>query len=173
VNVQQEFEARLDEHRGIVFKIANTYCPRGEERDDLVQEICLQVWRSYPAYDDTRRFSTWMYRVALNTAISFARSAHVRGRRVVPLDESRAEVTAAAPAPQAEDERIARLQRFLQGLGELERALVVLYLDERSYREIAEVLGISETNVGTKLSRLKQMMRRDLALDEEAANGSR
>lgn len=82
---QQEFEARLEAHRGIVFKLANAYCPLGEERDDLVQEICLQLWRSYPGYDRERRFSTWMFRVALNTAISFARTARARDGRGVPL----------------------------------------------------------------------------------------
>jgi RNA polymerase sigma-70 factor (ECF subfamily) len=170
---QRKFEARLDEHRGIVFKIANTYCPESEERDDLVQEICLQLWRSYPGYDSARRFSTWMYRVALNTAISFARTARVRERRVVPLDEPGPGATAEAPPPRELDERIAQLYRFLHGLAELDRALVVLYLEGRTYREIADVLGISETNVGTKLNRLKQTMRRDLAPDKEAEHGAR
>ena len=168
---QREFEAFLQEHRGIVFKIANTYCPEGEERDDLVQEICLQLWRSYASYDVRRRFSTWMYRVALNTAISFARGARARQRRIVPLDDSGAGARAEAVPPREEDERVARLYRFLHGLGELDRALVLLYLEERTYREIADVLGLSETNVGTKINRLKQMMRRDIAGDVETAHG--
>lgn len=170
---QREFEARIEEHRGIVFKIAASYCPDGGEREDLVQEICLQLWRSYPRYDPRRRFSTWMYRVALNTAISFARTRRVRERRVVPLEDSEAAETAETPRRQDRDERIAQLNRFLYGLAGLDRALVVLYLEERSYREISEVLGISETNVGTKLGRLKQRMRRELAADEETDNGPR
>jgi RNA polymerase sigma factor (sigma-70 family) len=172
-DAQREFEARLGEHRGIVFKIANTYCPDREERDDLAQEICLQLWRAYPGYDHERRFSTWMYRVALNTAISFARTVRVRKRRVVPLDEPGADATAEAPSPPEQDERIARLYRSLHGLAALDRALVVLYLEDRTYREIAEVLGISETNVGTKLARLKQMFRRDVAQDMETEHGTR
>ncbi len=171
---QREFEARLGEHRGIVWKIANTYCPPGEERDDLVQEICLQLWRSYPRYDTGRRFSTWMYRVALNTAISYVRTARARQRHVVPLDEPGAETTAdPRAAPDEPDDRIAQLYRFLHRVAELDRALVLLYLEDRSYREIAEVLGLSETNVGTKLSRLKQSMRRDLAPNEETERGAR
>jgi RNA polymerase sigma-70 factor (ECF subfamily) len=166
------FEALLDEHRGIVFKVANTYCPEGEERDDLVQEICLQLWRSYASYDRGRRFSTWMYRVALNTAISFARGARARQRHTVPLDDTGAGERAAAAPAREPDERIAGLYRFLHGLGELDRALVLLYLDERSYREIGEVLGLSETNVGTKINRLKQMMRRDVARSRETAHGA-
>lgn len=170
---QGEFEARLQEHRGIVFKIANTYCPEREERDDLVQEICLQLWRAYPGYDTERRFSTWMYRVALNTAISFARTVRVRKRRVVSLDEAAGDATAHAPPPGELDERVERLYRSLHGLAELDRALVLLYLEDRPYREIAEVLGISETNVGTKLTRLKQTLRRDVAPDMETKHGTR
>jgi len=169
---QGEFEARLEAHRGIVFKLANAYCPAGEERDDLVQEICLQLWRSFPGYDRERRFSTWMYRVALNTAISFARAARTRDERAVPLEGSPAAALAEAPPPPGSDERIAALHRFLRSLDELDRALVVLYLEDRSYREIAEILGISETNVGTKLNRCKQKMRGELALEnKEAKNG--
>ena len=164
---QQEFESRLSEHRGIVYKLANAYCPRGEDRDDLVQEIHLQLWRSYPSYDASRRFSTWMYRVALNTAISFARSARTRTARSVALEDSpEASLVAAAPGPEVpgvDDARVAELDRVLHGFSEMDRALVLLYLEEKSYREIGEILGISETNVGTKLGRLKQAMRRELA----------
>jgi RNA polymerase sigma factor (sigma-70 family) len=169
---QGEFEARLEAHRGIVFKLANAYCPAGEERDDLVQEICLQLWRSFPGYDRERRFSTWMYRVSLNTAISFARAARTRDERAVPLEQSPAAALAEAPSAPGSDERMAALHRFLRGLDELDRALVLLYLEDRSYREIAEILGISETNVGTKLNRCKRKMRGELALEnKEATNG--
>lgn len=167
----EDFEARLEEHRGIVFKLASSYCRRREERDDLIQEICLQLWRAFPAYDRERRFSTWMYRVALNTAISFARTRQVRDRHSVPLDESLA--PAAALPDGAGEERVGQLYRVMDGLGELERALLLLYLEERSYRDIAEILGISETNVGTKMNRLKLKIRRELAPQKEAQDGAR
>lgn len=170
---QQEFEARLEAHRGIVFKLANAYCPAGEERDDLVQEICLQLWRSYPGYDRERRFSTWMFRVALNTAISFARAARARELRGVTLESPAAALVAAPPADE-NDERLATLHQFLHRQGDFDRALVLLYLEDRSYREIAEILGISETNVGTRLNRCKQKMRQELTPeDKEIANGAR
>lgn len=154
-----DFEARLREHRGILFKLAYAYGWGAEDREDLAQEICLQLWHAWPRYDSRRRFSTWMYRVALNTAISHARARKARGRSV-PLDE--ASVVAARgfePPPAAAQD----LWAVLQSLEELDRALVVLYLEGRSYREIGEVLGISESNVGTKLNRLKTRLRRELA----------
>lgn len=166
-----EFAALLGEHRGILWKIANSYCRAGEDRDDLVQEICLQLWRAYPAYDPERRFSTWMYRVALNTAISAWRTRQSRQRREVPLDDARAgDIAGALPAEgsAAEDPRRLRLYGALRELGDLDRALVLLHFEDRSHREISEVLGISETNVGTKLNRLKQTMRRRLAAEGES-----
>ncbi len=168
-----EFERRLEEHRGIVFKLAHAWCPAvaegaaGEDRDDLVQEICLQLWRAYPGYDPGRKFSTWMYRVALNTAISFARRARSRRRPLQPLESVPEAALRPVGAPAAEvtpetDDRLARLEHALRELPELDRALVLLHLDERSHREIAEILGLSESNVGTKLNRLKDRLRRML-----------
>lgn len=167
---QAEFAARLAEHRGILVKIAHTYAFDRSEREDLIQEICLQLWRSYPSYDHGRRFSTWMYRVALNTAISWLRQTQLRTRHDAPLDAA-AEVQAET-APEI-DERIEWVYRFLRTLPSLDRALLLLYLDDRSYREIAEVLGISETNVGTKINRLKQLMRRHVASEKETSRGTR
>jgi len=167
---QGEFAGRLEEHRGIVFKLAHTYCPAGEERDDLVQEICLQLWRAYPGYDRERRFSTWMYRVAFNTAISFARRARSRGRGLEPLEgvpEAALLPAIAAPPADESEARLAQLERCLRELPELERALVLLHLEARSHREIAEILGLTESNVGTKLNRLKTRLRRELAPENE------
>jgi RNA polymerase sigma-70 factor (ECF subfamily) len=171
--MQREFERLLNEHRGIVVKLANAYCRAREERDDLVQEISLQLWRAYPSYDRGRRFSTWMYRVALNTAISFARSASTRQRRAVPLDETAAPELVHHPAAHSDDARVAALYRTLRRFDELDRALLVLHLEDRSHREIAEILGISETNVGTKLARLKNRIRREMAVEKETADGPR
>jgi RNA polymerase sigma-70 factor (ECF subfamily) len=134
-----------------------------------VQEIRLQLWRAYPSYDPGRTFSTWMYRVALNTAISFARDARARRQRAVPLDHT----DLAEPAKPEADDRLAELYRVLHGMEELDRALLVLYLEDRSYREIGEILGISETNVGTKLNRLKQRVRQGLAPEKGARDGAR
>jgi len=122
----------------------------------------VQSWRAFPSYDAARSFSTWMYRVALNVAISYRRSAGSRDRHLALVDQAR---LAAIPDPAATepDDRLRELYRAIDHLDDLNRALVLLYLEGRDYREIAEVLGITETNVATKLNRLKERMRRDVA----------
>lgn len=149
----RQFQSLLDEHRGIVGKVAFTYCRHAEDRRDLEQEIATHLWRAFPRYDPARPFTTWAYRIALNVAISFVRDA-TRRPPVEPLDEATVGVDPAEP-----DERLAVLRRLMDQLDHLNRALLVLYLDDRSYRDIADVLGISETNVATKLNRLKLRLR--------------
>lgn len=157
------FHDLLERHRKIVFKVANTYARLPEDRADLAQDIVAQCWRAFPDYDASRSFSTWMYRIALNVAISFVRSAVQRDRKTVALDEALHDV-AAADEPEADD-RVSALYRCIGQLDSLNRALLILYLDDRSYRDIADILGISATNVATKISRLKQRIRADMAPD--------
>lgn len=150
----QRFLSLLESHRGIVGKVAFTYCRNAEDRRDLEQEIAAQLWRAFPRYDPARPFATWAYRIALNVAISFVRDV-TRRPTAVPLDESAVGVE---PPPEPDD-RLAVLSRFMDQLDHLNRALLVLCLDDRSYRDISDVLGISETNVATKLHRLKLRLR--------------
>ncbi len=158
---QTEFESLLRSHQGIVFKIANTYCWHPDERADLVQEIIAQVWRAWPRYDASRTFSTWMYRIALNVAISFVRK-EVRHREVtVPFDGAVHDAVAVTGSD-VERDRLQRLQRFIERQAPLDRALLLLYLEEKSQREIAEILGITPTNVSTKINRLKQKIRAEI-----------
>lgn len=163
------FAALLDTHRGIVFKVANAYCRHPEDRRDLAQEIAAQLWRAWPGYDPTRPFSTWMYRIALNVAISQVRSVTSRAP-LVPLDEhheSHPDLSTDDDSTCHEaDQRVAALYAVIDRQPPLDRALLLLWLDERSQREIAEVLGISESNVSTKLNRLKQRIREQLAASD-------
>lgn len=163
---RRRFETLLQEHRGIVHKVANTYCRDEHDRADLAQDIAIQLWRAFPSYDPQRTFSTWMYRIALNVAISHTRSQAPRQRNTEAWDESTHDFAdERAPDPQADSEteqRLRALNRLIAGLEPLNRALLLLYLEERSHREIGEVLGLSETNVATKIGRLKQRIRDDL-----------
>lgn len=153
----RQFEDLLQAHQGIVFKVANTYCWRPDDRADLEQDIVAQLWRAWPRYDPSRPFSTWMYRIALNVAISFVRK-EVRHRQLsVPLDESLHDTGVVADSDPGD--RLQRLQAFIARQAPLDRALLLLYLEDKSQREIAEILGITATNVSTKISRLKQKIR--------------
>lgn len=154
-----EFDALLQRHRGIVLKVANSYASSREDRADLAQEIAAQLWRAWPGFDPARSFSTWMYRIALNAGISFLREESRRMRHAAPLDAQLHEVADERTADPETDERLRLLWRFMDTLGALDRALLVLYLEQRSTREIAEVLGLGESNVTTKISRLKQRIR--------------
>jgi RNA polymerase sigma factor (sigma-70 family) len=157
---RQQFEELLHSHRGIVYKVAHTYCWHPDDRADLAQEIAVQLWRAWPRYDPARTFSTWMYRIALNVGISFVRK-EVRHRQVsVPLDERLHETAAASGADPAD--RMHRLQVFIEQQAPLDRALLLLYLEDKSQREIADILGITPTNVSTKINRLKQKIRAEL-----------
>ncbi|HYG05832.1 MAG TPA: sigma-70 family RNA polymerase sigma factor [Stenotrophomonas sp.] len=155
------FTALLERHRGIVVKVAASYAGSAEERAELIQEIAAQLWRAYPRYDPARSFTTWMYRVALNVAISDLRGRSHERAHLAPLDDALHVADPQARDP-ATELQIAALHRFIAALPPLERALLLLYLDERSYAEIAEVLGISEGNAATKVSRLKQRIQREL-----------
>jgi len=155
------FTALLRQHRGIVYKVAATYARGVDDREDLAQEIAAALWRAWPRYDPARSFSTWMYRVALNVGISHLRGDGRRRRHLVPLD---AELHDAAGEDDHErDQHLRLLRGFIATLDPLNRALLLLYLDDRGSREIAEVLGISESNVTTRVGRLKQRIRDHVA----------
>ena len=158
---KQSFEQLLQQHQKIVYKVVNTYCWHNDDRADLAQEITIQLWRAFPTYDVHRNFSTWMYRIALNVAISSVRQKKNSLQYSVPLDESHHNIGADA-AENKDEERIRCLQDFIAQLDTLNRALMLLYLEDHSYREIADIVGISETNVATKISRLKQRIREDI-----------
>ena len=161
--LQERFQALLEEHKRILYKVCNAYCRNRDDRDDLAQEIVFQLWRSFITFDNRSRFSTWMYRIALNIAISFYRRQRTITRHVITGDASLLNMI---ETTESQTEEILLLYQFIEGLEPLNRALVLLYLDGNSYQEIADVLGISETNVATKLSRLKRTMKRELGETE-------
>ena len=167
---REQFSRLLEEHRKIVFKVANTYARLADDRADLAQEISAQLWRAFSGYDESRTFSTWMYRIALNVAISHLRSSRQRDLKTLRFDESVHE-DALVEGIAEPDERVRDLHRFIEQLDALNRALLLLVLEERSYREIADILGLSETNVATRISRLKQRIRNEHSVKESQDHG--
>jgi RNA polymerase sigma factor (sigma-70 family) len=155
---QERFQNLVEDHKKILYKVCHSYCRNPGDRDDLAQEIIVQLWRSFSTFDERARFSTWMYRIALNVAISFYRRESVRARHVVPGSEHMLE---AIDESGDRSEEIEVLYQWIEELDPFSKALVILYLDGNNYQEIADVLGISVTNVATKISRLKQRLRQE------------
>ena len=162
----QRFTALLHEHRKIIFKVAASYGRSSADRDDLAQEIAAQLWRSFGRYDAARaKFSTWMYRIALNVAISQARRRPEAGR-FEPLDAHHLETVGGDEPLDEIDERLTALHAFIARLDPLNRALILLYLEDRSHAEMAAILGITRTNVATKIARIKQQLRGQMVAAE-------
>ncbi|HET6276479.1 MAG TPA: sigma-70 family RNA polymerase sigma factor [Candidatus Cybelea sp.] len=152
----------VDRHRGILFKVAGAYCQDPSDREDLIAEIVVALWRAHARFDGRSSFATWTYRIAVNVAIAFYRRDVRRRRDLVPVEESIL-AAIAAPAEAAQDERLDFLRELIDRLEPLDRALMLLYLDEYPHGEIAAMLGISESNVGTKIGRIKERFRRTAA----------
>ena len=155
------FLGELEQHKRILHKVARAYCGNSSDREDLVQETVVQLWRSFGSFDGRARFSTWMYGVALNVAISFVRREGRRGRRAAPHETVLLEELPARE-PDERTREAELLEREIALLGEFDKALVLLYLDGNEYATIAGLLGISVSNVGTRLSRLKARLAESL-----------
>ena len=150
----------LDEHGSSVLKVARAYTLTSDECQDLAQEILLQAWRSLPKFKGKATAATWFYRVALHTAMNWHRKDKPRRARQKPLLEVQTVVTGDSDSGQQAQyrETVQHLYEAIQQLPKADAALVLLYLDELSYREMADVLGISESNVGVKLTRAKKAL---------------
>jgi RNA polymerase sigma-70 factor (ECF subfamily) len=156
-----ELTALIRRHAGLIHKIAYAYCRNATDREDVVQEIALQLWRSRARYDARYRETTWIYRIALNVAISYHRRERRHRDRAVPIDE---QLVVIEPVELGDD--VEWLLGCVDELGALNKALVVLYLEGNDHASIAEVLGISTSNVGTRIARIKVRLR--AAFEERA-----
>ncbi|MEP7318317.1 MAG: sigma-70 family RNA polymerase sigma factor [Panacibacter sp.] len=157
-NPSQEFLYVIESNKGILYKVALAYCKDSEDRKDLMQEMIVQLWKSFGNYTSGYKYSTWIYRIALNTAISFYRKETRRKKVSNPLLEGILHFVDTNAANETE-QNIGILQQFIAELKELDKALMLLYLEEKNYKEIAEIIGISETNVATKISRIKIILK--------------
>lgn len=162
---QREFLDLVEAHQGIIHKVCGLYAGSGDEREDLRQEILVQLWRSFASFRGDSRFSTWMYRVALNTVL-LAR----RRRQARPVTEvfSESSPPLAKPAP-GSDPDVERLQRCIRRLRELDRAIILLYLEQYTHEEIAELTGLGSKNVSVRVSRIKKQLRDWLTTSPRAA----
>lgn len=157
-NKSERFLHVIQSNKGIFYKVANSYCRNVEDRKDLVQEIIIQLWKSFDNYDDSFKRSTWIYRIALNVAISFYRKENTRKRISNPFTEG---ILNFADDDGFEDKEtgLSMLQEMISQLKDLDKALMLLYLEEKNHKEISQIIGISETNVATKINRIKNSLK--------------
>jgi len=160
---REEFLNLVQENKRIIYKIGNLYCRDKADIEDLAQEIIYQLWRSWASFDAKAKFTTWMYRIALNVAISFYRKDSKRKDSHEPIAEHLIEMPEEKGNGETES-NINLLMQFINELAALDKALMILYLEENSYREIAEILGITETNVATRIGRTKEKLKKKFEL---------
>jgi RNA polymerase sigma-70 factor (ECF subfamily) len=165
---QEEFVKLVQEHRAMLYKVCRLYCFSADDRQDLFQEIVIQLWRSYPGFRGDSKFSTWLYRIALNTAISNLRKQR---RRPSPLNINEIPTPLQDMSfPGEEEEQLQQLYAAIDRLSEIEKALVMLYLEDRSYEEMEEILGINQNNLRVKMNRIREKLRK---MTKEATYGIR
>lgn len=163
---QSAFLEQVHEYRAMLYKVCRLYCFTEQDRQDLFQEILVQLWKAYPRFRGESKFSTWLYRIALNTAISDLRKQKKHNR---PLDPENLEWLD-TPYPKEEEDKLEQLYAAIDQLTEVEKALVMLYLEDKSYDEMEEILGINQNNLRVKMNRIKEKLRK---ITKEAAYGTR
>jgi RNA polymerase sigma factor (sigma-70 family) len=153
ITKEADFEALMNQHKGIIYKVVNSYCQHQDDRQDLAQEILTTMWLAYDSYNSEFKFSTWMYRIALNVAISYYRKDCKREDKPSGNDEPF--INIADITQEDNSEEIRQLYRFISQLDKLNKAIMILYLESESYDSIASSLGLSKTNVATRIGRIK------------------
>jgi len=163
--LKEEFLLLIEKNQGIIYKVSRMYCDKESCRQDLFQDILVQLWQSYPGFNKKSKFSTWMYRVALNTAIAQFRKDKRNDQE--PVSEFSAEIMEEDNYKEKE-ERIDLVNRAISKLNKAEKAIIILFMDDYPYEEIAEIAGISVTNVGVKIHRIKSKLQKII---KELENG--
>jgi len=151
--LEEEFVKQLEENQNIVHKICRLYTNDQDAHNDLFQEVTIQLWKAYPKFRGDSKFSTWMYRVALNTAITLYRKS-TRRVKTTNYESVSFKITDIDDDDET-TEQLTLLYGAVKQLNDIEKALVFLYLEDKSYREISETLGISEVNARVKMNRVK------------------
>lgn len=151
--LELEFSERVQESQGIIHKVCRMYCDNEEHRKDLFQEILIQLWKSFPSFRGDSKFSTWMYRVAINVAIQDLRK--VKKKQQLFFQTNQFKDASIEQKSEATDEKLKLMHRAISGLNKVEKAIVMLHLEERSNEEIAEIVGITQNYVRVKMNRIK------------------
>lgn len=163
---QERFVALLDRHKPMLYKVASAYCARREDRGDLIQDIVIELWQAFPRFDTRAAFSTFMHRIAVNVAISHYRGESRRIRDALPIEDFAFDLAAADRVMDSAGDDMHALQQLIAQLDEINRALILLYLEGHDHAAIAAMLGMSPSNVATRIQRIKTRLQRDHAAAE-------
>lgn len=163
MDLDQKFIDVIKENEGLIFKISTIYTNTTESREDLFQEIVYQLWKSFNSYNGKSKISTWMYQVALNTAIFYLKKDH-KIVNTVPLDLDTHRIPDNLDKTLEEEEKTRVMYEKIQQLNLMEKGVILLYLEGKSHLEIGTLLGISITNVGTKISRIKLKLKEQIKI---------
>lgn len=155
--LEHSFVSNLEKHQNIVHKICRIYTNDQDSHNDLFQEITIQLWKAYPKFRGDSKFSTWMYRVALNTAITLYRKSS-RSIKTHDIDQVSFMISSTEYDDQSE-QQLKLMYGAVKQLNDIDKALVFLYLEDQSYREISDTLGISEVNARVKMNRIKTKLK--------------
>ncbi len=155
-NREKEFTALMDQNRGIIYKVIRLYVNHPEDEQDLFQEIHLQAWRSFPRFNGLSKFSTWLYRVSLNTVLSFKR------RAVLVKPDENLEQIAGTHEPYAGQDESEALYTAIRALSEIDRMIITLHLDGYDNEEIADISGLTKNNIAVKLHRIREGLTKKL-----------
>lgn len=153
-----DFVQLINDFRGIIHKVCHSYCQNIEDFKDLQQEIILQVWKSLPSFKNNSKTSTWFYKVALNTALNYKR----KNAKLINHNEFPEESILIEEDRDDRNEKIQLIYEGIRGLKSLDRAIILLYLEEKSYVEISEITGFPQEQIGMKLSRVKKKLKKQL-----------
>jgi RNA polymerase sigma factor (sigma-70 family) len=156
--MEQEFKALVANNHLLIYKVCRMYCTNEADMQDLYQDILVQLWKAFPSFKGVSKISTWIYRIAINTSITQFRKIKRR-----PIHENISELMAETISnPDSKQEDIEQLNRAIALLADIEKAIILLYLDEYSYKEIAEVIGTTESNIGFKINKIKNKLKETL-----------
>ena len=161
--LEKEFVARIEKHKGVIFKISRMYMDHPDDQRDLFQEITYQVWKSYSSFEGKSEFSTWLYRIALNTAIVFLKSEK-RKRDLIQNNEIENFSIKAEEYNWEEELKLKTMYQAINQLNPIDKALIFYYLEDVSGKEMAEQLGITEVNARVKLNRAKEKLKQLIAV---------
>lgn len=162
--LKADFIELIENNKKLIYKVSHIYCDSTIDKKDLFQDIIFNLWMSYSSFQNKSKISTWIYRVSLNTAISWFRNHKKQSKTIeytnlIPnlIDEGDSTF----------EELYDKLYIAISSLGKIDKAVILLLLDEHSYEEIAEIIGISQTNVSTKIARIKLKLRNYLSNDKK------